>query len=315
MNMGFLKKLKDLFNKNIECGDEINDHIVYLSKKKYLYLHKNIYVKEQTACVIVYKGRVCDVVFAGKYRINHDSIPETYGKAKIEKNTSKGKKIKRIKASIYFVNLETSKQFAYMSDAPFKSKTSTFGRVKGCLAGTCSIKVLDAGGLIKVLISQGGKIKTKDVVDKIGLLIGNKINRIIQKEKIPLEMLLNNQEYVERIVNTEIQDALDKEGLFVSNVKLKAVDFNKKNKSKVNEYLSNRPNGIKHFDINATFGTGGTLDNMVTIQTRSPSVSQNSAMQNLQKTSNIQQFIVCNKCHKKNGTNARICINCGNKLN
>ena len=313
--MGLFRQLKELFNKNIECGNEIDDHIVYLlKKKKHLYIKKNIYVRENTACVVVYDGKVCDVVLEGKYRINQDSIPETYSRAKIEKKESSGAKIKKIRVDLYFVNLSTFKQFAYISDTPFKSKTTTFGRVKGCLAGTCSINVLDAGDLIKQLISKKGKIKTKDVAPELSLLVGNKINHVVQKQKIPIEMILNSQSHVESIVNAEMQEALDKQGLFVSNVKLKAVDFNKKYKKKLNKYLTSRPNIINTIDINEIMGRKDAESEKVCVNTGAQIKINQSTMQKQQKTTNYQSFIECKKCHKKNGSNARICINCGHKL-
>jgi membrane protease subunit (stomatin/prohibitin family) len=226
--MGLIKCLKNIFNKNIECGNEIDDHMVFLLKKKYLYLNKNIYVREKNACVVVYRGRVCDVIFNGKYRINQESIPETYGKAKIERRQAKGKKIRRIRADIYYVNLETFNQFKYISNIPFKSKSSSLGKIKGFLAGTCSIKCLDPKCLIKNLIAGNGKIKNKFIYDRIGLIVGNKINKLVVKNKVVADMVFNNQEYIERVLNTDMQDALDRVGLFVSNVKLKAVDFSKK---------------------------------------------------------------------------------------
>jgi len=315
--MGLFKKLKEIFNKNIECGDEIDSRIVYLLKKRYLYINKNIFVREKNACVVVYKGRVCDVVFSGKYRINQDSIPETYGKAKIEKQQSKGKKIKRIRVELFFVNLEEFKQFSYISDSPFKSKTSGFGKVKGCLAGTCNIKVLDAGDLIKYLVGHFCKLKNKNINSKIELLVGNKINKLIQKNKVALEMLLNNQEYVESLINTDMQDALDKQGVFISNVKLKAVNFTKRHRGKVNEYLSTRPNNIQKFDVNTLLSSKVSVEDLK-IPVRTEVVrhtAYHSTMQQNNQSQSFTNYIVCDKCQKKNSVNAKICINCGNKLN
>ena len=64
--MGFFKRLKDIFNKNIDCGDEIDDRIIFRYNKKWLYISKNIFVRDHIACVIVYKGRVCDIIYSGK---------------------------------------------------------------------------------------------------------------------------------------------------------------------------------------------------------------------------------------------------------
>ncbi len=312
--MGLFKKLKELFNKNIECGDEIDSRLVFRLNKRKLYLSKNIYVREKNACVIVYKGRVCDVVFTGKYRINGDSIPETYGKAKIERQTKKGYKIKKIKADIYYVNLEEFKHFNYVSNNPFKSKSTTFGKVKGCLAGTCNVKILDAGSIVKALIAHKGKIKNKEINNKLSLIVGNKVNKLIQKNKIPTDMVLNNQEYVESIINTDMQDALDREGLFISNVKLKSVNFAKKHQGKVNEYLSTHKTNVPTFDIKKTLGIEEKAEIRVPVSASVQKATNNSIMQTTQKTPISEDFSICKVCNKKNVKGAKICINCGTKF-
>ena len=93
--MGLLSKFKEFFNKNIECGDEIDNHIlVFLKGKKYLYFGKNIIVRDGTTCVVTYRRRVCDVLLPGKYKIGADTIPECYSRAKVDKQKSKGIKNK-----------------------------------------------------------------------------------------------------------------------------------------------------------------------------------------------------------------------------
>jgi len=306
--MGIFKNLKNIFNKNIECDDSIDDRIVVRCKKKWLYLSKNIYVKEKIACVVVYKGKVCDVVYSGKYRINGDSVPETFGRAKIEKQTSKGFKIKRIRADVYFVNLEDFKGVDYKSNIPFKTKSNSFGKVKGCLSGKCSLKVLDAGSLIKYLIGYKGKIKNKEISEKLSLLIGNKINNLIQKNKILTDMLFNNQEYVENILNTDMQEALDKYGLFVYNVQIKAVDFSKKKQEQINEYLSSHGRIITNVNISSVLGQSNN-DQKVTI-----SIGNTSQSVQNHNTNNINNCLICSHCGKKNMPNSKICINCGKVL-
>lgn len=313
--MGFLSSIKSLFNKNIECGNEIDDNIVFFMKnKKYLYLNKNAYVRDKNACVVVYKYKVCDVLLSGKYRINQDSISETYGKAKIEKNLAKGRKIKKIRADIYFVNLNEFKRYSYISDIPFKTKTSSIGKLKGCMAGTCNVRVLDAGALLKALISGNGRIHTKDVEREIGKIIGNKINHLIEKQKIPFDMLLNNQSYVEELINADMQDALDRVGLFVSNVSLKAINFPKKYQQKVNELMSKQQCNVKSLSIETLSSPQENAGFKVPLDTRPAVAVSKNTMQSSQKTVNVGNFKVCKFCRKQCDISAKICINCGNKF-
>lgn len=310
--MGFFTSLKNMFNKNVECGDDILDCMIVAHKKKTLHLNKNIYIRENNACVIVYRGKVTDVLFNGKFRINGESIPETYNRAKIEKLTKNGAKINKIKkVHIYFVNLSEFKLFNFLSDVPFKTKSNSIGKVKGCISGTCCVKVLDASAIIKYLLNKFGKIKTKKVHEQVGCLIGNKLNSTISKQKILVDSLFGSVEYVEGVLNNVMQEALDREGLFVSHVKLKAIDFVKKHQLKVNSMLSERSANINGVNINTSIGTPKPVEQKVPVTTMNAKSVLSNTMQIKQKTAKVDRFKVCDICGKKNTTDAKICIGCG----
>lgn len=307
--MSILKNLKQMFNKNIECGSEIDDRIVFRHKKKHIYLNKNIIVNDKTACVLVYKHKVCDVILPGKYRINQESIPETYSRAKIEKRADKGQKVSKIKVDIYYVNLCEFKLFSFDSDKPFKSKSSELGRVIGYLEGLCSVKIIDAGALIKALIFETGKAKNKNINNDIGLWVGNKINKSIEKNKIPASMILTNQTYVESVVNKDMQDALDKLGIVVSNVQLKAINFPKKNQAKINKYMSEHKRTVNTPKANLSLGVKSLPNNNMNIDNRS-----NFVARTVNASQKMGAYKVCSKCGAKVVLDARFCGRCGNRV-
>ena len=43
--------------------------------------------------------------------------------------------------------------------------------------------------------------------------------------------------------------------------------------------------------------------------------TNNSVMQSTQKTPSKPQYSICTVCRKSNNAGAKICINCGNKIN
>lgn len=307
--MGILKKIREMFNKNIECGCELDNLIVFRHKKKYLFLNKNIIVNDKTACVIVYKHKVCDVVLPGKYRINQESMPETFSRAKIERRANKGQNIGKIRADIYYVSLSEQKLFAFDSDEPFRTKSSELGRVVGCLEGLCNIKIIDAGALIKALIFETGKAKNNKNNEDIGLWIGNKINKSIEKNKIPANMILSNQPYVESIVNKDMQDALDKLGIFVSNVNLKAINFPKKYQSKINKYMAENKRVIKTQNSPLSYGIKGEMNNKLNITNLN-----NTNVPRVAVSSKAGGFKVCPKCGVQLSVGVRYCSRCGSKV-
>jgi len=308
--MGIFSNLKELFNKNIECGEDMNNHIVFfLNKKKYLYINKNIIVRDGSVCVVVYNHRVCDVILPGKYKINEQSIPETYSRAKIEKLNKKGVKVRKIRVNLYYVNTNEIKNFNFDSNIPFLIKSKESGRIKGLFRGMCNFRVIDAGLLIRSLIAIRNIEKTKFVYQDIGIIIGNRINKKIKKEKITLDMIFNNHEYINSILNTDLEDGYDDVGLFVKNIKLKAVNFSKRNQIKVNNYLSQHKRVIQNSNINnANWQVGKVANNTVT-----RTISSNT-MQNGQNVSNLNDFKICNKCGFKIYNNDNKCRNCGSKF-
>lgn len=315
--MGVFSKIKEFFNKNIECGVELDNHIVYfLKKKKYLYINKNIIVREGSNCVVVYKGRILDVILPGKYKINEECIPETFSRAKIEKLNKKGHKVKRIRVGLYFVNTTEFKNFEFSSNKCFRVKSTDLGKIKGFLSGTSTIRVIDSGALIKALISKTGKIKSKEILNNIAVWVGNKINKTIEKNKIPTSVVLCNQNQVESILNTDLEDGYDKLGLFVCNIKLKAIDFPKKFQPKVNEYLAKHKRIVGAQNIKSNMlvsvnrgGNRGDLNNYMN------NLNINNTMQNNQKNNDLDFFKMCRRCGKKNNLNDNFCKNCGIKLN
>lgn len=300
--MGLLNGVKELFNKNIECGEDLDSHIVlFLKSKKYLYLGKNIIVRDNSACVVVHKGRACDIIMPGKYKISEEIIPECFSRAKVEKLKSKGKKIKKIRVNLYYINTTEFKDFDFVSKKPFISKSKELGKVKGKLCGKCTVRAIDPLLLIKYLTTKSGKINNKITIEEVSKLIGNKINKVFEKSKMPFEMLFSDRQKVNSVLNTEVEDAFDKNGLFVKNINLKSVDVAKKHQDKVNDYLA------KHKKVPTT----------ASIVTPAMGIGDNFKIPiNIGNSyTSSQTTKTCNFCGYKNNVNSQVCINCGKKLN
>lgn len=308
--MSLFKKLLNLFNKNIECDVDMNNHIVFfLKKKKYLYINKNIIVRDGTMCVIVYKKRVCDVLLPGKYKMNEQCLPIIFDRAKVEKFNNKGKKIKRLRVQYYFVNTQEKTCFDFNSTNSFVLKTKECGKIKGSFKGTCVLRVIDSEKLIKSLIHETGVAKNNYSQNKISNWIGNKINKKIQKEKVTLDMIFNNLHTLNALLNTSLEDAYDNIGIYVKNIKLKAIDFKKKHQKKINEYLATHK---KIFSTSTITNANWQVKNNQGM-VRKVGVGINT-MQNGQNRPNVNSFKVCNICGCKNDSHTCICRNCGGRI-
>ena len=118
-------------------------------------------------------------------------------------------------------------------------------------------------------------------------------------------MLFNSNDKLNTMLNTALEDGYDNVGIFVKNIKLKAINFSKKSQKKINQYLIEHKKFFKSSSIvNANW--------KVEANNASPVVrtSNTNAMQNQQYTPNLNTFKICSRCGFKNNSNAASCRNC-----
>ncbi len=312
--MGLISKLKDLFNKNIECGIDGDMHIVFpLKKKKYVYLKKNIIVRDDFSCIIVYKNKITDVLNPGKYKVNQENLPELFDSANMHKKKKKG--VGRLRVDIYYINKKEFKDFYFVSDSPFVSKSNELGKVKGCLQGTCVLRVIDSEQLIRCILAKFTKPKIKGINDLIALWIGNVVNKKIKKLKISPNELLTNAKSLEGVLNSELEDAYDKQGLFIKQVKLKAVNFSKRYKKKVGEYMARHRkmvrNGVTGESRIRPFQYTASQPVKTPTMVTHITTEQKRVVDTAKSHTQFKPFKICDRCGQENSIESKICNNCG----
>ena len=114
-------------------------------------------------------------------------------------------------------------------------------------------------------------------------------------------MLFSDRQKVNAVLNTEVEDTFDKNGVFVKNINLKSVDIAKKHQDKVNEYLATHKKTTSNPVIANSMGIGDNFKIPVNIG------NSYTSMQTKTKT--------CSFCGYKNTENSISCANCGKKLN
>lgn len=306
--MGLLAKIKQLFNKNIEC-DEIDNHLVFFLNKKYLYLNKYILVRDNSLCVVTYKSRVCDVLLPGKYKINEQSLPELFYRARINDCSHRSRKVRKIRCKLFFVNTRDNRHIEFYSDNPFVTKSNNIGRIKGLISGTCNIKVLDGGLLVKSLLAKCGKVKNSKLENAISLWVGNRVNKCIQKNKIKVEELMGNNSFVNSIVGEKLEDGFDKLGLFATNFKLKAVNFSKHSKKKFSKYFGTSKTISTPKIANSDWRVTSDKVKVETV------TGQNANVQKINKQPlDLNGLVRCSKCGHFNNKNAKICSKCNSRI-
>lgn len=315
--MGLISKLKSIFNKNIECGVEAENHIVFpLKKKKYLYLKKNIVVRDGFSCVIVVKGRVTEVLNPGKYKINSENLPETFERAKKKKSGN----LKKIRATIYYVNKREFKDFYFCSNEPFVAKSPETGKIKGFLQGTCTINVIDSAQMMKAIVNHMPKANEKGIADYLSLNVGNGINKKVKKLKIPAGELLSNAQSLEGLINREIEDTYDSIGVFVKNAKLKGINFPRRYKKRVGEYMARHGRVIKpqyiqtqKVELPSLLGEPQTVTKeQVLVEKKVVEPVNASNLPTSKPPESPKRAIICARCGAKCDDGTKICKYCGN---
>jgi hypothetical protein len=148
---------------------------------------------------------------------------------------------KRFKASVFYVNLNEVESLNYSSNSPFYLNSEKFGRVKGFCEGKCSIKVENSEELINFLLRYVAKMKPSVIKTQISGLIGNAVNKVLEKSKLNFADVLLRPQLLEQL-NDEVSKLVSEYGIYVKTLSLYALKLSGKMQKKVNEFLSNRAN-------------------------------------------------------------------------
>lgn len=239
-----LKRLFKLFSKNIIPNDNINNYIVYFYplKKNKVKVNATLEVPQGFQVVVVYNGKITDILSMGRHKVNGSTMPDIFNKLKLGVPTKRGNYKKYFKAQIFYVNLKPFTNFAFSSDIPFYIRSESFGRIKGFSEGTTTLTVENSEELMKFVLRYCSNFKASKIQDKISKLVGNVVNRVLEKTKLSFSQVLLNPSILDKHFNPAVSNYLQEYGLSAHNVKLVSFKLNNKIQKKVNEFLSNSVN-------------------------------------------------------------------------
>ena len=239
--MGFFKKIKQMFSKNIDCSDILVDKTFYLyaTKKREIRVGANIIVPADFYAVFVCKDKVCDTILSGKFEINGANLPKTFSTLKLGKANKKGKYKKKFLADIYFLSKKCVKDNYFSSYGYYVNNSAKVGKIKARSEGQFDFEIVDAGKLLKYMLSERAYIEEEMFFDVLGGLVGNYIN--VKLEALYdefIEILLNPKLVNERLnVTIEMEEHFEDYGFKLSNVRFESFNVSSAVKSKVNDVL------------------------------------------------------------------------------
>lgn len=240
--MGLFTKIKNIFSKNIECGDEVENHFIYFYplKNRIVNIGSNIVVRPGYNAVFVYGDKVCDVLPSGKHKIGNTTLPITFDRLKLNKPNKYDNLPKKFKADIYFVNTNLNKEVDFNSDIPFVAKSETFGKVKGYCEGVFDMQVVQPEKVMKFMLADCAYLKNKQGIKKLKLLVGNEVNRGLEKSHLHFSEVLMQPQTLYDYFNPAMNDKILFTGISVNNVEVTSLRLNRKMQEKVAEYLESQ---------------------------------------------------------------------------
>ena len=312
--MGLIRALKRIFNHNIQCGQSLEDELLYLypSRSRVIRLGYNIIVKAGCCVVFVVKGKVTDVLSEGKYKLSWSILQATYRRLKLDHHE---KKKNSFKADLYFVNQKSFNDFVFESNQPFIIKTETFGKVVANVGGVCTLKINQPNLLLQTLLMDRAYIKNKTAKKFVSYYIGNEIAQMLEKGKTHFNEMICETKVANNYLNEVMIDALFGIGLKISNVRMNCIScLNKKQQNKINEYLSYQSEYRYSCNNVATeVPISVNVDSDINLSNSNHNESSVETYVNLFHNNSSATLKICSKCNT--ASHGNYCNNCGAKLN
>ncbi len=238
--MGLISFIKNLFVKDLECGEDISDHFVYMFPlKSMIKINKFITIPNGFDAVFVAGDTVCDTLHEGKHRITNASMPVLFSKLKLNRPNKKGKTPNKFRCDIYFVNLsDISTNF--IGTNPFILKSYSFGKVKGFAEGMIDFRVIDPQKLIEFLLMELAYIKNGKAIAMLSNYAGDEVNTLLERSDTKFRDIIRHPNAIHKYLEQEMVDKLDYMGVRVLDAEITALRLNKKIQEKVNKYLANQ---------------------------------------------------------------------------
>lgn len=310
--------LKKLFNKNIECGDKLIGRFLYHYPARYgkFTVNRNIIVPAEYVVVIACAGRVTDVLPAGKHTLNESTLLGTYKHLKVGRFSRSGKAPTQLKLDLYFVYTKPIKFFAFYSNVPFLKKCHEFGKVRGRAGGVCTLHILEPAKFVEYLLIFNAFLSQKNVEYDIGYLIGNQINKLLEKGRFEFVNILNDKGMIASYLSEKLEAQYDKYGFRIYHVQLKSLKLNNKQQQQINKYIADQRLSEGEFAKEALSILKGGFMSFSENQSLMPSGSEvKNSVDFLESSYNMSGISVCDLCKMEYSEMFKYCPHCGKSSN
>ncbi len=306
--------LKKIFNKNIECGEKLIGKFLYFYPSRFgkYHINRNIVIPADFVVVVVCKGRVTDLLQAGKHTLNESTLLGTYRFMRVGRFSKSGKQPTTINVDLYFVYTKAIKFFAFFSDMPFKKDSKKFGVVKGKANGVCTLQITEPIKFIETLLIGNGYINQSIAESELGLSIGNKINTLIEKAKFEFVEVLDDKGMITSYLSDKLEFEYDKIGFRIYFVQLKSLNINKTKRILVNKYIADKQIKEGVFAKEAlSLLKGGFINQNEKSAFLTNSESVEGTAQTMGSSYSISGSKICSHCSVEYSEMFKYCPHCG----
>ena len=215
--MKLFAKIRSLFNKNIGIAPHQRHDLVSFVKLRGNKVKLNGFaeVEDDYNLIFVYYNKVCDILTAGRHKLNEDNLPKLFRYSKTPVGLSKVL-VKSIVTDAYYIKL---KEFPFNS---FKTIDRVIAyndgeKVKLKLEGTFSIKVIDPLKFMKALCNDYAIIRNKKTMKEICSTVGFEISKALNSVSYSVDDYIFNKEKIIATIEEKVNAHTYTFGVEVSN--------------------------------------------------------------------------------------------------
>jgi len=309
--VGIIKKIKDMFAKNIDCSNQLQDTIFYhfTKKNRVITIGANIVVPEGFIAILVCRDKITDVLPQGKFAITGATMPKTFSALKLLKANKKGKLPKNFKADIYFLCVKNATNYKFASFRPYVKKDIKYGLVKANCEGEIDIKIEEPAVLMKFLLQERAYISDELFFELLSGLIGDEINKKLFDCKYNFYEILTSPNMVYEFLNDgELNNKLTQYGINATNIRLESMNVKEKLQKVIEQDLQVNRQFVTDFNSNfakqLTFPSEPIYNKQVNNDYEVDSSHRNTDF----------GYSTCPKCGQRINRGAIFCEKCGIKL-
>lgn len=220
--MSFFERLVGQFIEIIEWVDNTNDTIVYRFPvyAKEIKMGAKLTVREGQVAVFVNEGKIADVYKPGMYTLNTQNMPIL--------STLKGWKYgfeSPFKAEVYYVATRAFTDLKWGTQNPVMLRDPEFGPVRLRSFGTYTMRVTDAGSLLKNLVGTDGLFQVEEVQAQLRNQLVAAVSQFLGTGKTAALDLMGKSAEVNAQIEKFINEQLAEWGITLSKFNIENISF------------------------------------------------------------------------------------------